>query len=347
MQHLDTYFLFFIGFLSTVIFIPFIMKFASTKGYWEENDERKTHSEKVSSFGGMAIYFATSIAMASVVTPSFSDPLMILLLALPLLLIGFIDDLIGIGISSRFVMQVLLGVLVFEMGLQLVDLGSWFLNLGATTLFVVLFINAYNFIDGINGLAGGLGLLGSLFIATLFMNRGETNLAALCLAYGGSLAGFLVYNFRNKAKIFMGDCGSTVMGFLMAAMILAVLKIDVAAGKMTSWPTLLALVSVPIIDLLKVIVWRLLRGRSPVCPDRSHIHHLLVDGVFSHPLAALLLIGWTLCFSLAAYTYPQFFTLANVGVSLVLPYFLILGIRFAKNYRKVKMDKVQVKEVMG
>ena len=327
---MNTFILFCTAFLSAVIFIPFAIKTGRSGGWFEANDERKTHREKVSPFGGIAIYFATAIALASVVRPGMYAPVMAFALALPLLIVGIMDDLSGIGISTRMVLHVLLGVLVFEMGFQISVSGNWMLDLAGTVFTVALLINAYNFIDGINGLAGSLGLVGSLFFGFLFLASGQNGMAAFCLAYAGSLTGFLVYNFREKARVFMGDSGSTVMGFFMAVMLMAFLKTDAPPGGNSSWPIILALVGIPVFDLFKVCAFRVFRGRSPFCPDRTHIHHLLTDGLFSHPLAAFLLAGWTAGLAGFAYAFPPLFTLPDTLAFFWAPHVLTAVSRYVK-----------------
>lgn len=331
MEHALTFSLFVLAFLSAIVLFPLVIKIAKRKGLWEANSSRKTHTEKVSGLGGMPIYFATAIALACVLMPGLNSPARVLLLGLPLLVLGVADDILDVGVSVRIVVQVLVGILVFEMGYQIVDFGSlWWLSMGATVIFVMLFINAYNFIDGINGLSGSLGTVSSLFFGFLLMSQGQIELAAVCFAYAGALAGFLVFNFGKKAKIFMGDNGSTVLGFFMATMVMAILKYDVAAGTSTSyWPVLLALTSVPAIDLIKVTAQRILQRRSPFHGDRSHIHHMLVDSSLSHPMACIVLAGWTLGFSLCAFFFPAFFSVGNAATILVGPYLLTWGIQFA------------------
>lgn len=332
MQHFSFFFLFAAAFAGAASLMPIVISFAKSKGLMESSCRRKRHSERVSSLGGIPIFAATLLSIGIFLFPGLNSPVMCLSLCLPLLMVGFLDDLIDIGITVRIVLQILVGLMLFDMGFQILDSGHWWADMGATVFFVMLCINAYNFIDGINGLAGSLGLVGSLFAGFLLTANGDIEMAGACFAYAGGMAGFLLFNFGNKAKIFMGDSGSTVLGFIMAFMVMAVLKSEAAAGVETSsWPMLLAIVSVPVIDLFRVTIWRMVQLRSPFAADRSHIHHLLVDGMLSHPAACLLLTSWTATFAILAFIFPVFFSLENTLAFLAGPYFLALVFSFAKN----------------
>jgi UDP-GlcNAc:undecaprenyl-phosphate GlcNAc-1-phosphate transferase len=170
------------------------------------------------------------------------------------------------------------------------------LQYAASVLLVVLVTNAYNLIDGIDGLAGGIGLIASLCFGIIFMVRGEAAFAILAFALAGGLLAFLRYNFQ-PAKIFMGDTGSLVVGFLLSAMMLHLLEGSVAPGAQLALaaPVLVMLVmAVPLGDLIQVVITRLLNGAHPFSADRRHLHHQLLSLGLSHRHAAFVLWGATL-----------------------------------------------------
>ncbi len=323
---------FMVSFFLAAGITPIIINISKKVGLFERRDERKTHVGKVSNLGGAGIILAFALPVLTFAKPSTLGQLVPLALAFPLFLASLTDDLLGIGITLRFILQAMLGLLLFEMGFQIIDLdGHWLLNLGATVFFTMLMINAYNFIDGINGLAGGLGVIGSVVFGAMLVGFGETNLALACLAYGGALAGFLIHNFGKKSQIFMGDNGSTVLGFMMAFMVMAILKNGGVNGGTASWPIIFAVLAIPVADVFKVFAFRLLRLKSPFSPDRSHIHHLLVDELLSHPVASTILLSWTVVLVCTAYCYPKSFTLPWCLAIVAIPYILAKSIRILHN----------------
>ena len=169
-----------------------------------------------------------------------------------------------------------------------------------TVLFIVGLTNAYNLIDGIDGLAGGIALIASFGFGILFyiLNLSSYSLAAFALA--GSLLGFLRFNF-SPAKIFMGDTGSLSVGILLAILAIKLLETTSALSGFVEvnsfFPVFVfALIIVPILDVSQVILVRIMSGRSPFSPDRGHIHHMLLRRGMSHKEAALSLYGGTLAF---------------------------------------------------
>lgn len=325
------------AFLSAIILVPIIIRLARSYELVDSNDERKIHREKVSSFGGIAIYLAVSIGILFALGFKNLTPIWVVVLALPMLVIGFLDDLYRLSVGFRVVSQILVGVLVYELGFNIFNFQAWALDMATTAFFVVLLINAYNFIDGINGLAGSLGLVASLAFGLVSWKNGEPGMAALAFAFGGSLTGFLLFNFRKKALIFMGDCGSTVLGFFVAIMFMSVSGTNAhASEKLSLWPFAIAITSIPVFDLLKVTTLRLLKGHSPFSADRSHIHHQFTDGYLSHRATTFSLVAWTLAMAALTYAFPTYFTWVNGLAFMVGPY---LVVSFAKEKQLVRGEE--------
>ena len=324
-----------IAFISSAGFLPLVIKYARNKGMIERNDERKTHPEKVSNLGGTGIFLGCALTVFFILQPTAGSPVFAFALGLPILLLGVLDDVFHVGVMTRLVMQAVLAALLFEMGFHLTLIEDyWLLNEGATIIFVIILINAYNFIDGINGLAGGLGMIGSLIFGAMLSAKGESEMALVCFAYAGSLLGFLSFNFGKKAKIFMGDNGSTVLGFFMAVMILANLKLEQnMVTSAFSWPVFLCVVAVPVADIFKVAMFRILRQESPFHADRTHIHHLLTDGALSHPAACAVLGGWTILSTAITYYLPDVLKWQFVLAAMTMPYLLAAVISQVKGLK--------------
>ena len=158
------------------------------------------------------------------------------------------------------------------------------------TLFTIVVItNSFNLIDGVDGLAGSLGLVTFIIFGTYFYFSGELMYSVIALSLAGSLVAFLIYNF-NPARIFMGDTGSLLIGLVNS--ILVIKFISTASNPasvlpLQSAPALgFAILLVPLFDTLRVVSHRILNRRSPFSPDRNHIHHFLLDLSLSHKMVA-------------------------------------------------------------
>lgn len=317
--------------LLALFLIPVLIRLAGYYGWVEQNDERKIHTERISNLGGVGILLAAGLVLPFVSGYGLKGDWPALLLALPLFVIGLIDDRMKTGITIRLIIQIFCGMMLFDLGYRIIDVeGHWWLSLGATVLFLMIMINAYNFIDGINGLAGGFGLLGSLVFGFLFFRTGNLGATAWCLAYAGALLGFLRFNFGRQARIFMGDSGSTVMGFGLSVMILTLLRPEVAPIQTGTVPVIFSVIIIPVIDLFKVAMFRIFRLQSPFNADRTHIHHLLTDRLLSHPLASIFLWSWSILLLALFSFWPSLWNMPVAFTAAVLPYFMIIAYRMIK-----------------
>jgi len=223
------------------------------------------------------------------------------------------DDLVGLSALKRLLIQGVVSTSLYFLGWQITRIPGFGLELHpvfsylVTCLFIIAMINAYNFIDGVNGLAGGLACISTLALAWLFQLTGHFEFALLAIGLAGAFVGFLLYNFRKRARIFMGDNGSTFIGLMLAVLIIRFLSIDyeVAFNGYSVLVLLFILSGIPLLDLAKVVIMRILRGQSPMQPDRTHIHHHLLNLLPSHRKVCLVLFGWTgLFFLLAVFLRP-------------------------------------------
>lgn len=273
-----------IAFLISSWCIPNLIKWARNNQQFEQNDERKKHQEKISALGGIGILVAL---IASSMLPVFqASQLWYLIPALVFLFgISLWDDMKNLPASFRLFVQIMLASWLYLQG--------WAIDIPMSypiTLFVMLlFINAYNFIDGINGLSGTLGVLAMGCFATLFFFQGMYSWACFSAAYVGAISGFLRFNFGKKAQIFMGDNGSTVLGLSLAV---CFIQLTQQTGTWSnSGMVALGVVALPLLDLLRVATLRVWQKRSPFHADRQHFHHLLVDHGWTAPQACLFVAG--------------------------------------------------------
>lgn len=279
-----------------LILIPVILKLSHTYGWYDGNDHRKIHTEDTPRIGGLGIiasFLVSSIAGLALIgtqehmhaTGSLSDIARELVPVYAGLLvifgIGIVDDFKNLRAIVKLVGQIVAGTIVsfsvFRItGLAIPGVGSigfGVLGYPFTVLWVVGLVNAMNFIDGMDGLAGSTSLVAAVFLSIIAFSLGNQQVGMLALALAGSLLAFLVFN-APPAKIFMGDSGSTSIGFLLA--VLPLFGSNTIEGGMGLIPTV-TLLLIPVIDTAAAILRRLRKGVPIYSPDREHLHHKLLD----------------------------------------------------------------------
>jgi len=300
------------SFVFALFLTPLIRRAArSFKIVDHPNEARKLHHSPIPRVGGIAI--AVSYVLAFVlllVSPlhggsQVSLPL-ILSIAPAIMIVfstGLLDDLVGLSPRQKLGGQIIAGVLAYYCGVQITgiagysSLGWWSLPL--TVLWLVGCSNAFNLIDGVDGLATGVGLFATLTIFLAALLHQNTALALATVPLAGALLGFLRYNF-NPASIFLGDCGSLSIGFLLGCY--GVIWSQKSATLLGMTAPLMAL-SIPLLDTALAIVRRFLRHQPIFGADRNHIHHRLLDRGFSARRVTLSL--YALCGVAAAFSLLQ------------------------------------------
>jgi UDP-GlcNAc:undecaprenyl-phosphate GlcNAc-1-phosphate transferase len=299
----------------TVSFVStkFVRDFAVRKRWVAApGQERHLHSRALPRVGGIAVVFsfllttATALVFDKLLQPSGTlsahPVLMILPPAVLIFCLGIYDDLRTVGPYLKFSVQAIAAAMLFAQGLRISRLPllfgtqqfPWFVSLPLTILWVTAITNAFNLIDGLDGLAAGAALFSTMvmFVVALLGNSPLISLVTLALA--GAVLGFLRYNF-NPATIFLGDCGSLFIGFVLSALALQ--------GTQKS-PTVVAvaipLVSfgLPILETVLSVVRRFIGGRPVFTADREHIHHKLLEQGWSHRQVVIILYGVSAIFAL-------------------------------------------------
>jgi UDP-N-acetylmuramyl pentapeptide phosphotransferase/UDP-N-acetylglucosamine-1-phosphate transferase len=217
-----------------------------------------------------------------------------------LIIIGVIDDIRELPPKIKFLGQVVAALLLAHAGLLIDNLFGVFgiehlpivIQYILTVFIVAGIVNAFNLIDGIDGLAGGLALIDMAGFFVLFYFAGEFGAALIVASVGGGLLAFLKYNY-HPARIFMGDTGSMILGFLLSAMgILALVISRTGTSYFVYSEAAIIVFSIfilPVYDTLRVFAGRVINKKSPFSPDKTHIHHLLMKTGFNHPKSAKLL----------------------------------------------------------
>jgi UDP-GlcNAc:undecaprenyl-phosphate/decaprenyl-phosphate GlcNAc-1-phosphate transferase len=297
---------FILSMLSAALLTPWVRKLALRIGAVDHAlSSRKIHGRPIPRLGGLAIAGAFYAPLLGLIV--FQSGVGALFLAQKNLAIGLIvggsaivllgvyDDLRGAGAGRKFAVQFAVAGMMYALGFRIEILANPFgtpfnigwLGLPLTLLWIVGIVNAMNLIDGLDGLAGGVALVAVTATMLISVQRDNALMTLFCAALGGSILGFLFYNF-NPASIFMGDTGSMFLGF-----ILATTSIQTSQKASTTVAVLvpLALLGVPILDTLLAVSRRAMRGRPLFRADREHIHHRLLAIGLSQRQAVLVLYG--------------------------------------------------------
>ena len=308
---------------------PSLIKVAILKRLFDEpTEERKLHKRVVPTIGGVIIFAGTFFAfvlwfpsdslldidvgsstylknaLALEVTKSaLSDFKYILGTVLILFFVGVKDDIIGTSPIKRLAAHILVALMIVLMaevriksmhGIFNIDEIPFWSSIFISLFAIIVIINAVNFIDGIDGLAAGIGFIASAIFGIWFFMANDIVMSLLSFSLAGSLLAFLFFNF-SPAQLFMGDSGSTTIGLLLS--VLAIKAIETPSADVSNTiiseiqrPVfVMAVLSYPLIDTLRIFVYRTVKGVSPFEADRNHIHHALLDTGFSHRMVSITL----------------------------------------------------------
>lgn len=294
------------AFTLTYLAIPAIIGVAKEKKLFDRPNARSAHDEPTPSLGGIAIFAGVICGIILWAPVQTFGMLQYVLAALVIIfLIGIKDDLIPLSPTKKLLGQILAAlILVYKSHVKIISFYGIFgvyelpelFSFVLSILIIVGIINAFNLIDGINGLAGSIGLLACLTLGGWFFAVGHAEFAVLAVSLGGALTAFLKYNF-TPARIFMGDTGAMLIGTVCAVLAIKFVELNSdlpvsAFLKFDSAPAIaIAVLILPIFDTLRVFTHRVLKGKSPFHPDRSHIHHQLLDAGLTHMQATAVLVG--------------------------------------------------------
>lgn len=320
---------FIIAFSITYLGIPIIFKGAIYKGLFAVPNSRTSHKNPTPVLGGVAVFTGFIIATTIIAGSYFTFELSYLITGLfVIFIVGIKDDLMGGTAHKKFIGQFLAITIISVLSDIRIGHLHGFLGIGnipylpslILTIFVMLvIINGFNLIDGIDGLASGTGILVSVILGIWFFFTHNTACTVMCAALAGSLIAFFRFNvFIPEKKIFLGDTGSMTIGLVLGVLIFRFFQLEnLAAGLAVIEPApafALSLFIVPVFDTLRVFIIRISQGSSPFTADHQHIHHLLIECGFSHLKATIHLL--TVNFSFVIFTY-LFQDLGNISLILI------------------------------
>jgi len=277
------------AFFVALFAIPSIIQVAHKKQLLDIPNDRRLHLLDTPRLGGLAIFagFISSLMLFGEINSAIQK---LIAATIIIFFIGLKDDMVSVSAFKKFFVQILgAGIVVFLGDIRITGfygiLNVFMLPEGVSyffTLIVILGItNAFNLVDGLDGLAGSIAFLASIFYAVVFFYLGDQSNVPyiyVCFCLCGAVLGFLKYNIR-KAEIFMGDTGSLICGFIIAFLAVKIVSLqEMNSNSNFSMPVLaIAPIILPIADTLRVFIIRLMKGISPFSPDNNHLHHRLTD----------------------------------------------------------------------
>ncbi|MGV6830172.1 MAG: MraY family glycosyltransferase [bacterium] len=287
---------------------PIIIKISKVKSLMAKPNHRTIHETATPNLGGIGIFLSLVVALTLLGSIFNYNHLLCFIGALVILFFtGLKDDLIEIKPISKLFGQVIAALAVIFItdlrvtsfyGFLGIEQISYFASVIVTVFVFIAVINAFNLIDGVDGLAAGIGITTSAILAVYFFLNYNDSMLFVSLSLIGALVSFLFFNFSKDRKIFMGDTGSLIVGFTLAYQAISFIKVSHLPDSkiaMANAPILaMAIFIFPIIDTLRVFIIRLRNGQSPFTADKNHLHHLLINLGLAHWQIALVASVFTI-----------------------------------------------------
>ncbi|MCF1420236.1 MraY family glycosyltransferase [Mangrovimonas futianensis] len=359
---------FVLAFIVSFLSFPTILFVAHEKHLMDEPGERSMHSTKIPTLGGIGIFLSIVVVITTIGALLDTKILLLLLGGLTLLFfLGLKDDLLILSPKKKFVGQLIAAGLLMIFtdtrisslhGLLDIYILPYWVSVIFTLFVYLLIINAFNLIDGIDGLAGSLGLFASAMFAIVFISAKDVSMATISIALIGALVPFLRLNFSRNHKIFMGDTGSMLVGFLIAFFAVRFIgssqSMDYSQYYKSAPILALSFVFFPLLDTLRIFLFRMfILKKSPFEADNNHLHHKFLQLGFSH----IQTTGWVVAINgvLVMITYwcsdwdihVQLFTLISSGVTLYSIFFIYNWIKRVKLNTKISQIALRVSEQLN
>jgi UDP-GlcNAc:undecaprenyl-phosphate/decaprenyl-phosphate GlcNAc-1-phosphate transferase len=327
------------GFVVAFLSIPTIVVVARKKHLMDEPSHRSSHESRTPTLGGLAIFAGFLISSGLWIDTQFFKEYQYIVAAIVLLFfIGIKDDILIIAPLTKFTGQIVSAlILILFANIRITNLHgffgiheiNYFLSMIITTLTVLVIINGFNFIDGVDGLSASIGIITSLAFTYWFVLIKENQLAILSLAFIGALFAFFLFNlFGEKNKIFMGDTGSLLIGLVLSILVIRFNELNIDKGKpfrLYPAPAVsFGVLIIPLFDLLRVMFIRIIIKRPISEPDKNHMHHMLLKLGYGHRRVSLTLSIVNLFF-----IYFVFYTASFLSIRRQLLLVLLLALAFS------------------
>jgi len=317
--------IFLLNLVTTFLLIPRIRNTTLKLGYIDTPNFRSSHQNSVPTFGGIAFYISLILTLFLLQKEYDNAIIITLLVSISILFsVGLKDDIKNSSPKAKLLGQLIaVSLLMLHSEFYISSLHGFLgiyeiptiIGVPFSVFFLVSIINAYNLIDGIDGLASMIGIVAALSFAILFYNLNLYFYTGICVALISMLFAFLRFNFSVKKKIFMGDTGSLVIGFVLGILGMRLMTLDFETVSMIGIPRsgipflVLTILIVPTFDVSRVIFIRIIKKMSISSPDRNHIHHLLIDSGLTHKKVSLL-VGFVNIFLI----FMMYFSIKLVGL---------------------------------
>lgn len=340
-----------ICFIASILVTPLIKKFALAIGATDKPNKRKVHLKIMPRLGGLAIYISFIIGFL-ILQPESPYKIPILIGSVIIIITGFLDDLFDISAKWKFFGQVIAALVVILNGVDIdfinlpfggqMEFGIFTIPL--TIIWIVGITNAINLIDGLDGLAAGVSTIALITISGMAFIMNDAFVLTIALILLAGTLGFLPYNFY-PAKIFLGDTGALFLGYMISVISLLGFK----NVTVISFVVPILILGVPISDTFFAIIRRIVNRQPISMPDKSHLHHCLLNLGYGHRNTVLMIYGMSALFGLVAVIFSQ----ATMWVSIFVALVLLLTIEIivekigliGKEYRPI-LNMVRVKQKM-
>ena len=313
--------------------VPIVIRVAHSLKLMDNPNERSAAKNPIPTLGGIAIFI--SFVFAATVGLSGDElPEMIYILSAVILMffVGLKDDILTLSAIKKLIAQLITSaIIVFLAKIRFTNLHG-FLGIGdigmipsviLTFFVIIVIINAFNLMDGIDGLAAGLSMLAAIVFGGWFFISGHSDYAILSIALVGAIAGFFYYNLYGKEnKVFMGDTGSLVLGTLMAIIVIRFNEFNIDQTQpfaIASAPAVsFGILIYPLADTIRVFIIRLLQFKSPFTADKNHLHHRLLTLGFSHKRATYTIIGINILFIIPVFALQHYGIIPLMGFIIII-----------------------------
>lgn len=330
--------------------IPTLIKVAYTGNFFDKPDhDRKVHDKSIPNIGGLAIFFgflfgcvfflkATAIEYSNFLLGS----------SMIIFSMGIRDDMLGLNAYAKIGLQLIASLLVVYFanvridsffGLFGIELLPIYISIPFSVFTIIVITNSINLIDGIDGLAAGMGIVITAVYGVMFYDMQQLGWSRIAFALCGSLLGFIRFNFY-PARIFMGDTGAYIIGFILAILTIQFIELNRFDSIHNPEPYVksapavgIGFLFIPLFDTLRAFSIRIFKGNSPFFADRQHIHHFLLDRNWSHAQISLFLPAIALFFIVLC------LLLQNIGSFLLISILVLVGICFHVLMHYLKLKK--------
>ncbi len=330
------------SFLLSVFLVHSTQKMAIVYGWHDVPDNRKVHHEKIPTMGGLAIIISlwASLFILDIFRIFEFSEIMYKIFAVNIafLIVGIIDDVHGVSARIKLIIQIIVGgmfylwitnnsIILFN-NLILTNIIFVIISM----LYFALIVNSINFIDGLDGLSGGVSIIFSIVLFYISISLGNDYIAYIHIALIGSLLGFLIFNFY-PAKIFMGDTGSLFLGSIYALS-----SIILGYFIREKWIIFIVLFTYPLTDVFLAILRRLKFHRGLFAPDDSHIHHILQNKFHSQKKAVLIIYFMNIVYAIITLMFYKFFNIYVFVIYLLYTFSIIIYFFIKMNENMKRMQ---------